>query len=114
MRPVYGITVLRYPDGTQVVREACHPATGDPVPMPASWEMRHKMLIDALAEVKREAGVTHEPERLDGARAGGFISKEAAIELLNAECSSVTPAQRLAFVEALFNGPPEAEREEGE
>lgn len=26
---------------------------------PLSWEMRHKMLIDALSEVKREAGITH-------------------------------------------------------
>lgn len=113
MRPVYGITVLRYPDGRTEVTDAVD-GNENLIDMPASWEMRHKMLIDALEQVKREAGVTHEPERLKGVRVNGLISKEAAIKLLNAECSTVTAAQRLAFVEALFNGPPEAEREDGE
>ena len=62
-RPVYGITVLRYEDGRTevaagyVVAEV--PIDGHRharVPMPESWEHQHAMLIDALEQVKREAG----------------------------------------------------------
>ncbi len=56
-RPVYGITVLRYEDGRTEVRHALV-AMGDEVKnasMPGAWEHRHRMLIDALELVKREA-----------------------------------------------------------
>ncbi len=65
-RPVYGITVLRLEDGTtELVTALDRCPSGisiescDALPMPESWEDRHAMLIDALAEVKRQAGVTH-------------------------------------------------------
>lgn len=93
-RPVYGLTVLRYDDGTtDVIRGA------EGVYAPTDWQFRHAMLVDAAAEVKREA------VQLPGVRCAGLISRDAAIELLNAECSDVTPAQRAAFVDVLFRGP---------
>jgi hypothetical protein len=41
--PAFEITVERYDDGTTRVFGG-----------PESWELRHRMLVDALAEVKRQ------------------------------------------------------------
>ncbi len=49
---VYEVRVLRQRDGTTVI-------TGGDHGLPESWEDRHRMLVDALGEVKRQAGVTH-------------------------------------------------------
>lgn len=63
-RPIYGLTVLRYEDGRTEVKDAWDDDNAghvpELVPMPAHWEHRHKMLIDALGVVKREAGIDHE------------------------------------------------------
>lgn len=64
-RPIYGLTVLRYEDGrTEVVPAyvSAYPPTA--APMPTDWQLRHAMLIEAAAEVKREAGV--EPSSIPG------------------------------------------------
>ncbi len=62
MKPVYGITVLRHEDGrTELVMALDRCPSGisiescDALPMPSSWELRHRMLIDACEHVKREA-----------------------------------------------------------
>lgn len=60
-RPIYGLTVLRYEDGRTEVTGALERYDGQDwvVGMPSDWRLRHAMLIDALAEVKREAPAGH-------------------------------------------------------
>ncbi len=47
-RPAEVMVVSRFPDGQTLLEGG-----------PGDWEDRHRMLIDALGEVKRQAGVTH-------------------------------------------------------
>lgn len=51
--PTMGITVIRYADGQVELRAATA------LDMPVSWQARHDLLIAALEQVKREAGVVH-------------------------------------------------------
>jgi len=52
---VSAMTVYRLEDGST----ALGPALADELTMPQSWQARHSMLIDALEQVRREAGVVH-------------------------------------------------------
>ena len=69
-RPVYAMTVRRFADGrTEVTRAVIADADmGGTFPMPESWELRHRMLVDALAEVKRQACVEHRDGKPEDAR----------------------------------------------
>lgn len=83
-RPAFGMAVWRYADGsTAVVPAVIHdddeyPGFWEDAAMPSSWELRHRMLIDALAEVKREANVPESPEG-----SAGLISWEQSKALLD-------------------------------
>jgi hypothetical protein len=69
-RAVFGLTVLRYADGRTEILDQVAPAEFSldkppsyyVVSAPESWELRHRMLVDAMAEVKRQAGVDRFPQ----------------------------------------------------
>lgn len=60
-KPVFGITVIRHDDGTTELRPAYDIKT-DPIelvtlPMPTDWQNKHAMLVDAVEQTERDAGV---------------------------------------------------------